>query len=261
MPADRRRQKKEQRAKRLEAERKKAARRELARRLINGLGFGLVVALALIFLSSRGSNQPELPEAYLRFRERPTACGADAPPPERLMTFEAPQPNQVPPGATATATIQTSCGPIVIELDPAGYPQTVNSFVFLSRRGFYDGTVFHRVVEDFLIQGGDPQADGTGGPGYTVPDEWPPEGFTYERGVVAMWNSGRDTTGSQFFVAIGPEAGILAPRFNVLGKVVDGFDTLDAIARIKTARQAATVEESLPLEAIYIEHVEITIGE
>ena len=260
MSADRRRQKKEQRAKRLETERKKAARRELARRLVNGLGFGLIVALALIFLSSRGSKQPELPEAYLQFRERPTACGAEAPSPEQLMSFEAPEPNQVPPGTTATATIHTSCGPIVIELEPDTYPQTVNSFVFLSRQGFYDGTVFHRVVKDFLIQGGDPKADGTGGPGYTIADEWPPEGFTYERGVVAMANSGRNTTGSQFFIVIGPDAEVLPPRFNVLGRVVDGFDVLDRIAEVPTARQAATVEESLPLEAIYIESITVDVG-
>lgn len=256
--SDRRRQKKEQRARRLEAERKKAARRELARRLLNGLGFGLVVALVLIFFSSRGSDQPQLPESYLQFRERPTACGAEAPPPEKVLTFEASEPNQLPPDANASATIDTSCGSIVIELDAAEYPLTVNNFVFLSRQGFYDGTVFHRVVKGFVVQGGDPNADGTGGPGYTIPDEWPPAGFTYEKGVVAMANSGRNTTGSQFFIVVGPDAEVLPPRFNVVGRVTAGFDTLEAIAAVPTARQAATVEESLPLEAIYIEHVEIS---
>ncbi len=258
MSSDRRQRKKEHRAQRLEAERKTAARRELIRRLTTGLGFGLVIAVALILASRGGSSQ--LPDTYREFRDRPVACGATAPDPYEPMTFDAPEPGQIPAGAAVTVTLRTSCGPITIELDPARYPETANNFVFLARRGFYDATVIHRVVQDFVIQGGDPRADGTGGPGYTIEDEFPPEGFTFEPGVVAMANAGPGTTGSQFFIVVGSQADILPPRFNILGRVVDGFDTIEKILAVPTARQPGTVEESRPLEAIYIEAVDVDIS-
>ncbi len=258
MSSDRRQRKKEQRAQRLEAERKAAARRELIRRLTTGLGFGLVIAVALIFASRSGTSQ--LPGTYEEFRDRPVACGATAPDPYQPMTFDGPEPGQIPAGAEVTVTLRTSCGPITIELAVADHPETANNFVFLARQGFYDGTVIHRIVKDFVIQAGDPGADGTGGPGYTIGDEFPPENFAFEPGVVAMANSGPGTTGSQFFIVVGSQADVLPPRFNILGRVVDGFDTIEKILAVPTARQPGTVEESRPLEAIYIESIDIQIS-
>ena len=170
-----------------------------------------------------------------------------------------PQPD-ITADSQVTATMETSCGTLVIELDPALSPETVESFVFLARQDFYDGTVFHRIVPDFVVQGGDPDAVGTGGPGYRIPDEHPGDDFEYERGVVAMANSGRNTTGSQFFIVLGENASVLNPLFNVLGRVVEGEEVLDRIAAVPTATRPGAREQSLPLETVYIEEVEITVG-
>jgi peptidylprolyl isomerase len=137
---------------------------------------------------------------------------------------------------------------------------TAESFVFLARSGFYDGTVLHRIVAGFVAQGGDPQADGTGGPGYVVPDEFPPEGFVYEPGVVAMANRGLGTTGSQFFIVLGEQAAALRPQFNVLGRVADGEDTLEKIEMVPTAQQPGSAERSRPLETVYVEGIDIELG-
>jgi peptidylprolyl isomerase len=175
-----------------------------------------------------------------------------------VQQFDAPEVQDDLEGATAvTATLETSCGPIVIELD-LDNPQTANSFVFLAREGFYDGQVFYRVLANFAIQGGDPEANGTGGPGYRVPDEFPPDDFVYEEGVVAMDNRGRGTTGSDLFIVVG-DASALNPQFNVLGTVTSGEGTLEAIRGIETARRPGFREDSLPLETIYIESVTIEI--
>ncbi len=258
---DRRRRQKENRAARREAERKADSRRELFRRIRFAFLLGLVVVLLFVVGSFFGGDDSALPGSYASYRQQPTACGAEAPPPEQVMRFDTfePQPDVIG-SSTATATITTSCGPIVIELDPASAPETVQSFVFLSREGFYDGTVFHRIVADFVIQGGDPDAIGSGGPGYTIADEFPGSDFTYEFGVVAMANAGRGTTGSQFFVVVGESASVLTNLFNPLGMVVDGQDTLDLIAAVPTATRPAAREQSLPLETVYIESIEIVVG-
>ncbi len=258
---DRRRQRKEQRAQRREAERKAESRRELLRRFGFALGMGALVVVVFTVVNLLGQRTESLPGNYQGYREQETACGADAPPEERMMTFSGYEPqSDVTPDARVTATIATSCGDIVVELGPAGFPETVQSFVFLARQGFYDGTVFHRIVEDFVIQGGDPQAVGTGGPGYRIPDEWPADDFVFEPGVVAMANSGRNTTGSQFFIVIGENARVLNPQFNILGRVVSGRETLEAIAAVPTATRTGAREKSLPLQTVYIESIEIEVG-
>jgi cyclophilin family peptidyl-prolyl cis-trans isomerase len=202
-----------------------------------------------------------LPGSYEGYRSQTTACGAEAPPEEEVMSFDdfENQPD-VTADALITATITTSCGVFVVELDPAAAPETVESFVFLARQGFYDGTVIHRIVENFVFQGGDPDAVGTGGPGYRIADEFPAEDFAYERGVVAMANAGRGTTGSQFFVVVGDDASVLTPAYNVLGRVTSGDDTLDLIAAVPTATRQGAREQSLPLETVYIESVDIAVS-
>ena len=120
------------------------------------------------------------------------------------------------------ATITTDRGVIVMDLDPQLAPQTVNNFVGLARDGYYDGLTFHRVVPDFVIQGGCPEGSGRGGPGYKFADE--PVKGQYKLGAVAMANSGPDTNGSQFFICIDDCQSKLAPSYNLFGYVVDGMD-------------------------------------
>jgi peptidylprolyl isomerase len=260
MPTERRERQRAARQAKKAAEAKKAARKELIRRIVIAVVLGVVVAGLLLLSAALAdrSTEVELPPDEQAFRDQPTACGAEAPPPAEQMSFDAPTAQDVPAGTRAVVT--TSCGTFTIELASEEYPQTVDSFVFLARQGYYDGTVFHRIAKDFIIQGGDQTASGRGGPGYRVPDEFPEGGFVYSEGVVAMANGGRGTTGSQFFVVVGDQAGGLPPSFNVLGTIVDGADTLAAIESVDTIARPGTVEQSLPQETVYIESVEIVEG-
>jgi peptidyl-prolyl cis-trans isomerase B (cyclophilin B) len=136
--------------------------------------------------------------------------------------FSSPPPLTIDPSAKYTAVMDTSCGKITMTLDPADAPQTVNSFVFLAQQGFYNGTFFHRIVTNFVNQGGDPTGKGTGGAGYTLPDEPPANG--YKTGSVAMANSGSGTTSSQFFLTVKGGAAQLnsggAPyKYSILGQM------------------------------------------
>jgi cyclophilin family peptidyl-prolyl cis-trans isomerase len=132
-----------------------------------------------------------------------------------------------------TATLDTNHGEIVIELDPARSPQTVNNFVFLARDGYYDGVIFHRVIENFMIQGGDPTGTGTGGPGYKFRDEIEGPG-SYSRGTVAMANAGANTNGSQFFICHSDVG--LPHSYTIFGKVTSGMEAVDSIATTATDR-------------------------
>lgn len=257
---DRRQRQKQARAAAREAERKAAARRELRRRITVGLGLGLAVALLLLALGTFSSGEVDLPEALADFREQPTACEGELPEPPEAMQFEAPINQALRSDATVTATVVTSCGEFVVELDNAAFPQTVNNFVFLARNGYFDGTAIHRISADFVFQGGDPTANGTGGPGYTIADEFPSDDFVYEPGVVAMANAGRGTTGSQFFVVTGERATTLNPTFNVVGRVTDGMDVVERIEAVPTRAQPGGREVSYPTQSVYIESVTITVG-
>lgn len=157
-------------------------------------------------------------------------------------TVEAPGPKAVkaskptaplPKGKTYTVVMRTSCGTIEIRLDTKNDPKTAASFAKLVRSGFFDGLGFHRVVPGFVVQGGDPQGDGSGGPDYSVV-EAPPSGQQYTKGVVAMAKTAAEkpgTSGSQFFIVTGDDAG-LPPEYAVAGKVVKGQDVADAIGNI-----------------------------
>ena len=127
------------------------------------------------------------------------------------------------------AVITTPRGEIVMELDPSMAPNTVNNFVALARDGFYDGLTFHRVVPGFVIQGGDPEGTGRGGPGYKFADE--PVRGDYTQGAVAMANAGPDTNGSQFFICTEDLRGRLEPKYNLFGYVIDGMDVALAISQ------------------------------
>ncbi|CAN5834942.1 peptidylprolyl isomerase [soil metagenome] len=135
-----------------------------------------------------------------------------------------------------TATIDTTLGELVVALDAAGAPKTVNNFVFLALNHYYDGVVFHRIIKDFMCQGGDPTGTGRGGPGYQFDDELPKPG-RYEFGSVAMANAGPNTNGSQFFVVSGPHGAGLPPLYSLFGKVVKGLDVVEAMQRVPTGSQ------------------------
>lgn len=169
------------------------------------------------------------------------SCDEVEAPEPKTPEVEGPPPLEIDPAAQYTAVLDTSCGEIEIALDAASAPSVVNNFVALARQGFYDDTSFHRAAEDFVIQGGDPAGDGTGGPGYTIEGEVPAEGTGYEVGTVAMAKGGDDPAGSaasQFFIVTNPPA---APgqgldflntepyEYALLGNVTNGLDVARAI--------------------------------
>ena len=130
------------------------------------------------------------------------------------------------------ATMHTNRGPIEIDFFDEDAPKTVDNFLKLSRDGFYDGLVFHRVIKDFMIQGGCPQGTGTGGPGYQFEDEF--NDHKVERGALAMANSGPNTNGSQFFIVTAEAASWLDGKHTVFGEVTSGMDAVDAIEGTET---------------------------
>jgi cyclophilin family peptidyl-prolyl cis-trans isomerase len=152
-----------------------------------------------------------------------------------------PPAHEIDDDAIYRVTIATDRGTIVMELDPQLAPNTVNNFVGLARRGYYDNLTFHRVVPEFVIQGGDPEGTGRGGPGYQFPDE--PVRGDYTLGAVAMANAGPDTNGSQFFVCIDDCTTKLQKNYNLFGYVVDGIDVAQE-TQVGDVMQSVRVEET-----------------
>jgi cyclophilin family peptidyl-prolyl cis-trans isomerase len=146
----------------------------------------------------------------------------------RTTTFEKPPPLCVNVAKTYTAEIKTNKGLMVVSLDVKAATKTVNNFVVLSRYKYYDGIAFHRIVPGFVIQGGDPQQTGQGGPGYRFEDELPKPG-SYKLGSLAMANSGPNTNGSQFFIVAGDAGTSLPPQYSLFGQVTEGLDVVKAI--------------------------------
>ena len=142
--------------------------------------------------------------------------------------WSSPPAMQIDENATYQLTIETDRGNIELELYPQQAPKTVNNFVFLASEGFYDGVTFHRVIANFMIQGGDPTGTGRGGPGYRFEDEFAGNALRHETGVISMANAGPNTNGSQFFITHGPQPH-LDGRHTVFGKVIEGQDVVDAI--------------------------------
>jgi peptidyl-prolyl cis-trans isomerase B (cyclophilin B) len=186
----------------------------------------------------------------------PTGCeAADAPEPKGERNLPKPK-ETLDPAKTYVATVSTNCGDFEITLDAKRAPKTGGSFKSLADKGFFDGTTFHRIVAGFVIQGGDPQGTGMGGPGYSVV-EAPPKDLVYEKGVVAMAKTGTEpagTSGSQFFAVTAEDAG-LPPDYALLGKVTAGQDVVDKIGVAET--DPAT---EAPLEPVVISSVKVTGG-
>ena len=204
---------------------------------------GIVVILGIIFLvfnkniSIEKSEEPEISE--------PTKI-------KDMNTQSAPE-MSIDKNKTYTATLKSEKGDVVIALSADKTPVTVNNFVALARKGFYNNTVFHRVISGFMIQGGDPKGDGTGGPGYRFDDE--PFTGDYTRGTVAMANAGPDTNGSQFFIL--HKDYDLPKDYVIFGKVTEGLDVVDAIAD-SPVKAGASGESSTPVTPVKVLSVEIT---
>ena len=148
-----------------------------------------------------------------------------------------------------TATLHTNHGAIAIELFDETAPKTVENFLKLSRDGFYSGVIFHRVIPDFMIQGGDPTGTGTGGPGYQFEDEF--NDHKIVRGALAMANAGPNTNGSQFFIVTTAAAAWLDGKHTVFGRVTDGMDVVDAISGLETDAR------DRPRQDVVIERVDV----
>lgn len=173
------------------------------------------------------------------------------PKPTQSAVVPAPPAMQIDVNKTYTATLETTAGPIVISLHAKETPKTVNNFVALARSGFYNNTTFHRVIEGFMIQGGDPKGNGTGGPGYRFDDE--PFTGAYTRGTVAMANAGPNTNGSQFFIMQADYD--LSPDYVIFGYVTDGLQTVDKIATADTVDDGR--ENSKPVTPVIVKSVAI----
>jgi len=160
------------------------------------------------------------------------------------------------PDARYRLALDTTCGTIVIRIDQKTAPKTASSVVALARNGFYDKTIFHRIVPGFVIQGGDPTASGMGGPGYSVRDT-PPADTQYTKGVVAMAKTEQEpagTSGSQFYIVTGPDAGLPAD-YAVLGKVVKGQDVVDEIGKLG---DPASGGAGTPIKSVVIEKATVS---
>ena len=179
----------------------------------------------------------------------PACPNADGSSPRTARFDEAP-PMCIDPAKRYTAHMVTNKGEMTIALDPIAAPKTVNNFVFLARYHYFDGIIFHRVVPGFVLQGGDPEGTGRGGPGYRMADERPKPG-RYELGSLAMANAGPNTNGSQFFVISGPSGIRLPPAFSLFGKVIKGLETVTAIDALGRG-------DGPPSERVVIESVTIT---
>jgi len=220
------------------------------RRLIILAVFALVAVgvVALILVGRSGGSDSD--ESTTTTASSGDCQEVEAPAPKKV-SFKAPK-QTVKSGEALTATVETSCGSFSIALDTDRAPKTVNSFVFLSDEGFYDGLTFHRIAPGFVIQGGDPLGTGTGGPGYSV-DEKPPSNLAYTKGTVAMAKSSAEPpgrSGSQFYVVTAPDAG-LPPEYALIGKVSEGYDVVARIDELGTPEE--TPKQTVLIDKITIE--------
>ncbi|HWC11282.1 MAG TPA: peptidylprolyl isomerase [Acidimicrobiales bacterium] len=235
-----RQRQKQSRAARQAAVLRARQRRSRRNRVVVAGFLALVLVLGIATLVSGGGQSED---------RCPKADGSSP----RTTRFGAPPPPCIDTARTYVAEMVTSKGNITIALDAKRAPTTVNNFVVLARYHFYDGLTFHRVVPNFVIQGGDPPGTGGGGPGYTFPDELPEAG-QYKVGSVAMANSGPDTNGSQFFIVSGDTGADLEPKYSLFGEVTAGLDVVEAIEALGNPDdRAGRPREIVTIESVTIE--------
>jgi cyclophilin family peptidyl-prolyl cis-trans isomerase len=220
---------------------------------VAGIGVGL--AFMLRGTPKAAAAKPR-PTASSTPSATSVACGGSKPASASVTKpqFQKAPPLTISPKKTYKVTMNTSCGTIQLLLDPKDAPIAVNSFVFLVRKHFYDGLTFHRVVKDFVIQGGDPTGSGSGGPGYKFKDEVKNK-LKYDIGVLAMANSGPNTNGSQFFIVAGTQAKSLPKQYTIFGLVSKGLDVVKLIDSLPTNSQTQK-----PLATVYIVSMTLKIS-
>jgi peptidyl-prolyl cis-trans isomerase B (cyclophilin B) len=208
-----------------------------------------VVAAVLI---SRGGGSEDSSSSSSSAEAGADGCKEVEAPEPKSVSFQKPK-QVLKPGEEATAVVKTSCGTFEIALDTKRAPKTANSFAFLAEEGFYDDLTFHRIVPEFVIQGGDPEGTGSGGPGYSVVEK-PPANLAYTKGIVAMAKSSAEppgTSGSQFYVVTGADAG-LPPEYALVGKVSKGFPVVARIGKLGTPEEKP--KQTVLIEEVTIEH-------
>lgn len=219
-------------------------------------------ALALALLTGCGDSDDNSSgtQAQTSTNASTGPCEAvEAPTPKGEQQLRQPT-SQLDASKTWIASFRTNCGDFAIELDVTRAPKTAASFASLARKGFYDNLTFHRIAQSFVVQGGDPLGNGSGGPGYTVVEK-PPRRLTYTRGVVAMAKTATEpdgASGSQFFVVTAEDAG-LPPQYALLGRVVEGIDVVDTIGTLPL-QAGSNPTDGPPAEPVVIESVDITQG-
>jgi cyclophilin family peptidyl-prolyl cis-trans isomerase len=216
-------------------------------------------AAALVLLTGCGSSSDgEDTQAQTSTSAGDGPCQAvDAPTPKGPQHLRKPAAS-LDPGRTWTVRMTTNCGSFAIQLDVARAPRTAASFASLVRKGFYDDLTFHRIAQGFVVQGGDPSGDGTGGPGYSIVEK-PPRRVAYTHGVVAMAKTATEpdgTSGSQFFVVTAEDAGLPA-QYAVVGRVVEGLDVVDAIGALPL-QAGPNPTDGPPVDPVVIESAELT---
>jgi len=169
----------------------------------------------------------------------------------RTTRFDGEMPMCIDPEKIYTATIATNHGTMTAYLHPQQAPKTVNNFVCLARYHYYDGLIFHRIIREFMIQGGCPEGSGRGGPGYRFSDELPDPG-RYQIGTLAMANAGPNTNGSQFFIVSGAHGISLPPKYSIFGKLIDGFDVLSELEKVPTG-QGDRPKDDVVIESVTID--------
>jgi len=257
VPTDKRQRQRDARLARQRELEQARKRKALRNRIIAG-GVIAVVVVAVFVLANQGGSKKKKPPTASSTTVPSTAttttpaapAGAkltgDTPCPKadgsspRTVSFAKPPPMCVDPARTYTATIETDAGTMKATLDVKGAPKTANNFVVLADYHFFDGLTFHRVIPGFVLQGGDPEGTGAGGPGYKFADELPKAG-QYKVGSLAMANSGADTNGSQFFVIVGPKGEALPPQYSLFGQVTEGVDVAKKIEADGTDSGTPTV--------------------
>jgi peptidyl-prolyl cis-trans isomerase B (cyclophilin B) len=245
------------------AEQRMADRRRRRRQRVAAGVLGGLVALAGIGFAARaflgGEENPDVTETANPNQAAATpkplggvACNAEVPPGagKEKPRFKNPPEMQIDLNKSYRVVMRTSCGEIELELFDDKAPKTVNSFLFLVRKGFYDGLTFHRIISGFMIQGGDPKGDGTGDLGYKFEDEVD-NGLKFDQvGLLAMANSGPDTNGSQFFITAG-DASHLNGKHTIFGKVTGGMDVVDALNALEVD------QNDKPAQTAYINEITV----
>lgn len=206
--------------------------------------FGFIAVVYVLMLSGEKSIQKNMKNAPISVQKT-----QETPPVANDQITKAPD-MQIDMKKTYTAIIKTNMGDITVSLFASATPVTVNNFVYLARKNFYDNTIFHRVIKDFMIQGGDPDGNGTGGPGYTFEDEFVDKLVFDKPGKLAMANRGPATNGSQFFITT-KETPWLTGKHTIFGEVTKGMDVVTAIENV------ATGEADQPYNNVTITDVEI----